>query len=346
MLSTGDLQSRWATPTFSMRFVVALSTSTLFASRLSREVRVKSQRSVLSELAIGAAAALLATAARYVLPLAPDQLPTVTVVITLALVTTFVGLWAGVSTAVVGGLACWYLFFTPFTWTLGHGVWLTLAGFAVIAAVIITTAHLYRVSERRQHASEIADLRAKANNAEHFAREMAHRQKNALAIAQAIAFQTIGIERDEASKFASRLKALAEANELLNEDIEKPWARVPEVVDAALAPFSTEREKIQVDAVDAAVPAQQVVSLALALHELATNASKHGALSADSGRVTIKIEDLGDRLSMTWAESGGPEVCPPSATGFGTKLLRRSGMQTELHFAREGVRCSMGLRKI
>ena len=90
-------------------------------------------------------------------------------------------------TAVVGGLLSWYLFFNAYSWSLANDAWIPLIGFSVIAMVIVSTAALYRGSERRLHAQELMALTEQAANAELFAREMAHRLKNALAIVQSIA---------------------------------------------------------------------------------------------------------------------------------------------------------------
>jgi two-component sensor histidine kinase len=297
------------------------------------------------EVLSGLLAATVAVAVRWILPLGPHQLPTITLVVALAVVTTFVGVRSGIVTAIVGGLASWYLFFNPYSWSLANEAWIPLAGFATIATVIISTAHLYRRSERLSRAKDVALLEERAANAELFAREMAHRLKNALAVVQSIAFQTIGPEVPEAGKFAGRLKALADANELLNEHVNEPTANVSDVVNAALRPFDPASTSFRIDCVDATLPASQVVSLALALHELATNAIKYGALFTTSGRVHLTIAEAGDRLRLTWQEHGGPPVHPPQRSGFGTRLLRRSGEDVELDFSPEGVRCSFAILK-
>ena len=314
-------------------------------NRIGRELRARPQWSIVSQALIGAGAAAIAVAIRLALPLGPDQLPTITVVVTLAIVTTFVGIWAGVTTAVVGGLLSWFFLFNPWSWDLVGEAWIPLLGFAVIATVIVTTAYLYRTSERLRQEEEHAKLRADAEDAELFAREMAHRLKNALTIVQSIAFQTIGTESTEAGKFAGRLRALADANELLNEHIRKPTAPVSAVIKGALSPFEDDWERFRIESADACIPAQQVVSLALALHELATNAVKYGSLSVRGGSVAVKIEDLGDRLQMSWKERGGPPVIETTKSGFGTRLLRRSSADTRLAFEADGLRCTMGIRK-
>ena len=297
------------------------------------------------QIVIGLLASVAAVAIRSLLPLNPQQLPTITVVIAMAVVTTFVGAAGGMTTATVGGLACWYLFFNVSSWSLANGAWVPLVGFAVIAVVIVGTASLYRSSERRLHDRELGELEEQAANAEFFAREMAHRLKNALAIVQAIAFQTLGTERPDANRFAGRLRALSDANELLTEEIKQPVAEIRQVLRAALTPFQDGTSRVHITSVDATIPAQQVVSLALALHELGTNAVKYGALSTPGGQVLVNVEDDGDRLKLEWSEQGGPTVTPPAATGFGTRLLQRSGINTDLRYDPDGLKCSFGIRK-
>lgn len=298
-----------------------------------------------TDLAIGLAAALIAVAIRLSLPLLPTQLPTLTVVVAVAFVTTFVGLAAGASAAVLGGLLSWYFFFTPYSFELGRDGAIPLVGFVVIATVIITTSHLYRSSERRSHEAELAALNERTEAAELFAREMAHRLKNALAIVQAIAFQTLGDDSADTTKFAARLKALADAHDLLSEHVERPTAEVSAVVALALKPFGAGDDRLRVSSTTTRISAPQVVSLALALHELGTNASKYGAWSEPAGWVSLDISEVGDRIRLDWKEHGGPQVAAPSATGFGLRLLRRVGSDTQLTFAPEGLACLLFLRK-
>jgi two-component sensor histidine kinase len=297
------------------------------------------------DVLIGLVVALVAVAIRWSLPLGPQQVPTITVVVSLAVVTTVVGARAGIVTAVVGGLLSWYLFFNAYSWSLAQDAWIPLVGFAVIATVIVTTSHLYRRSERRLHAQDLEILEERTANAELFAREMAHRLKNALAIVQSVAFQTFGSDLPEAHKFAARLKALADANELLSEQVDEPTASAERVVWAALQPFGRASVTLDIGAADTTIPARQVVTLALALHELATNAVKYGALSTPGGHVLLRLEDAGEVLRFTWKERGGPPVIPPGKEGFGTRLLRRMASRTEIEFEPDGLRCSFALRK-
>ena len=312
---------------------------------LQRSVRASHNRPVWLKILLGAFAAIVAVLVRWSMPLNSQQLPTLTVVIATAVVTTFIGVRAGIVSAVLGGLASWYLFLNEYSWSLANGAWVPLLGFATIATTIVCTAALYRESERRSHAKELEAVEEQAGNAELFAREMAHRLKNTLAIVQSVAFQTFRNDTSEASLFASRLKALADANDLLNEKVEEPEASLSRVVKGALQPFHVSPAALQIECVDASIPARQVLSLALALHELATNALKYGAFSSTTGRVLLRLEDAGRVLKLTWKERGGPPVLPPTSEGFGTRLLRRTGANAILNFEPDGLRCSFDVRK-
>ncbi len=297
------------------------------------------------EIAAGTAAALLAVAIRYSLPLSPLQLPVLTVVVAVALTTTFVGLASGIATALVGGLLSWYVFFTPFSWDITPEGFIPLLGFFVTASVIVTTAHLYRLGEQRWHRAELAAVQKEAETAELFARELAHRLKNTLAIVQSIAFRTFGNSTAESNNFAGRLRALGDVHDLLSEHVERPTASVDEVVKAALLPFGENQEQVIVDCSDTTLDASHAVSLALAIHELSTNAVKYGAWSNATGQISVKIEEAGDCIRLVWEEQGGPQVQSPNAQGFGMKLLKSVGSDVEVTFRPDGFRCSLILPK-
>ena len=90
------------------------------------------------------------------------------------------------------------------------------------------------------------------------------------------------------------------------------------------------------------IPPQHALSLSLALHELATNAAKYGALSVEHGRIEVRWERWQDGLWLTWRERGGPPVAPPTHRGFGSRLLESSqrdlGGACRLDYAADGVR--------
>jgi two-component sensor histidine kinase len=109
--------------------------------------------------------------------------------------------------------------------------------------------------------------------------------------------------------------------------------------------------RISVSGADAEVPASRALLAAMALHELGTNAVKYGALSDDEGRVTVEwdmVEEGGrNRLQLRWREQGGPQVEPPTRTGFGTRMLERAlrgqGGSAAIEFRPEGVCCTLDL---
>ena len=180
--------------------------------------------------------------------------------------------------------------------------------------------------------------------------ELNHRVKNTLATVQSIAAQTLRSAPDlprAREAFEARLLALAGAHDLLTAE---SWhgARLSDVVASAMTPFETERRP-QISRSGPAVwlTAQRALALSMALHELATNAVKYGALSVPDGRVTIRwtVSD-DDILTMSWVEQDGPPVPPPQRSGFGSRLLQRSlarelGGDVVFTFAPEGVRCEI-----
>ena len=295
------------------------------------------------EIAIGTIAAIVAVAIRYLLGFPPDVLPYFFVVIAVCLMTVGFGLVAGCATAIAGGLLSYY-FITPggainLSGTNGYN----LVGYSSVTSIILITSQLYRRSEQDRQSAALALARQEAEHQTHFAREMSHRLKNAMAIVQALARQTFGPDLPEVEKFDGRLKALADAHNLLNEHVEQPTASVPEIVTAAMGPF-TALHRIRFEGAALALPAQQVVSLALALHELGTNAVKYGALSDPQGWISIDWEAVDGGIWLEWKEHDGPSVLPPVTEGFGSRLLRRAAVGARLAFEEDGLRCTFALR--
>jgi PAS domain S-box-containing protein len=177
--------------------------------------------------------------------------------------------------------------------------------------------------------------------------ELNHRVKNTLATVQSLASQTLrSTERsaDARQMFEARLLALSRAHDILTR---QSWqgASLREVVDRALDPFQTANGRLSVEGIDVRLSPKQALALSMALHELATNAAKYGALSNDSGRVEVAwrvVLEGGGELQLTWIESGGPPVVPPARTGFGSRLIQRSlahdlGGATSIEYRPQGV---------
>lgn len=174
--------------------------------------------------------------------------------------------------------------------------------------------------------------------------ELHHRVKNILATVIAIARQTIGRDKanqEEIAAFENRLVSLSKAQDLLVHG-EGQRADLHAVVAQATSPYPA--EFFQVDGPSVPLPPKAVVSLSLALHELATNAAKYGALSAPEGRVSISWQHENGRLRIVWEEHEGPEVTPPERKGFGSTLIERLLSaelrgQAKISYEENGVVC-------
>lgn len=190
-----------------------------------------------------------------------------------------------------------------------------------------------------------------ADRAQHLLmRELQHRIKNTLSTVRAIAARSARTTSDPAAfvkAFENRLIALAATHELLT-DGKWEGADVRALVEHELRPYDISRLRLRGDS--QLIPPRAALPLGLALHELATNAAKYGALSTEQGRVELEwwVEDRpdGPRLCFRWREFDGPEVRGPSRRGFGTELLdgmMRRGAEPVLDFARTGLSCSFDL---
>ncbi|MDT1061015.1 PAS domain S-box protein [Paracoccus sp. CPCC 101403] len=175
--------------------------------------------------------------------------------------------------------------------------------------------------------------------------ELKHRVKNILANVQAIARQTFReVDPTAATVFSKRLQSLATAHDLLTQE---SWegARISTVVAKILSVYDPGRFSMQ--GTDFTIPPRVVVAISLALHELATNAVKYGALKAPEGRVEISWNRTSEEqagFELRWIERGGPAVTPPAAEGFGSVLIRdvlaaELGGEVELHYDPEGLTC-------
>ena len=163
--------------------------------------------------------------------------------------------------------------------------------------------------------------------------ELNHRVKNTLAIVQSLAHQTFGSADEEAlAAFERRLETLSAAHNLLTrERWEAPdlGAVIRETVgalDGGAARFEIDGPAVRIDP-------KAAVTIAMALHELCTNATKYGALSRPKGMVSIhwQVSDaIPPRLHLRWAERGGPTVRAPDTRGFGTRMIERA-LAAELH---------------
>jgi len=183
--------------------------------------------------------------------------------------------------------------------------------------------------------------------------ELNHRVKNTLATVQSIATQTLrnaGSVAEAREAFESRLMALSRAHDVLTRE---NWdgADLTEIVEQAMAAYrQAGGSRVHIHGRAVRLSPGQALAVAMALHELATNAMKYGALSNEAGEVRIgwnvELTTEPSHLRLTWAESGGPPVKEPSRRGFGTRLLERSlaqdlGGHVRLTFAPTGLVCTV-----
>jgi two-component sensor histidine kinase len=177
--------------------------------------------------------------------------------------------------------------------------------------------------------------------------ELKHRNNNLLAIVQSIVSRTLSgrYSLQEAKvTLEGRLQALARANRQLSRS---NWegTDLGDIVRLELEPFF-DRAIIEGGAVE--LSAEQALHCSLALHELATNASKYGSLSDGNGRVhvswNLSREGEDERLNLRWHESGGPPVVPPTRHGFGTSLLKAMFPDVRFQYAEEGLKCEFTSR--
>jgi two-component sensor histidine kinase/PAS domain-containing protein len=179
--------------------------------------------------------------------------------------------------------------------------------------------------------------------------ELNHRVKNTLATVQSIAAQTLkaaATPQEAGPVLESRLMALSRAHDILTRET---WegAGLSEIVAGAVGPYCG-AERCSSRGPEVRLSPAMALALAMALHELAVNASKYGALKGEAGHVDIRWRVEGARphrrLRLTWEELGGPQVVPPHRQGFGTRLLTRGlgrdlGGTVRMDFRPTGVVC-------
>ena len=173
--------------------------------------------------------------------------------------------------------------------------------------------------------------------------ELNHRVKNTLATIQSLAAQTL---RGVDSAFEGRLLALSRVHDQLTRNAWE-WADLAAIVGDIFAPLCGS-ERIAISGPSVRLKPKAALALGMVLHELASNAKRHGALSAPGGAVALSWRRDGDTLHVDWRETGGPAAVAPKKRGFGTRLLERSiahelGGRPTIAFSPQGVHCTMDI---
>jgi PAS domain S-box-containing protein len=226
-------------------------------------------------------------------------------------------------------------------------IWIASQGYTTRAedGTLITSGILQDVTESKQ-AEERQQL---------LIRELHHRVKNTLATVQAIVGSTARTASsiDEFYQgFVGRIVSLARTHNLLTEDL---WqkAALEDLVQTELGPYEDEaRNRVVIEGPHVELPSEAAVPIGMAIHELTTNAAKHGALSTFGGQVEVRwhVKPGEERpiLHFSWIEKGGPRVSAPTRQGFGSRLLQRvltTQLQADvsMDFPEDGLRFSMTL---
>ena len=213
---------------------------------------------------------------------------------------------------------------------------LLVALFALSCAALVWTGEMVRRLVRQ--------LQAAREREELLNHELMHRVKNMLATVSAMATLTARHTAPEhfVEALTGRMRALEKATELLGADM-SGQCDLHRLIDGATAPFRAAGNFI-VEGPACELPRDACVPLSLALHELCTNAAKHGALSAPEGRVELSWEcNAAGQLWVWWRERGGPPVPEQRRAGMGSQLLRRQrGLRAvEVRFQPEGLECDI-----
>jgi PAS domain S-box-containing protein len=182
------------------------------------------------------------------------------------------------------------------------------------------------------------------------AREAEHRAKNLLANLEAMVRLSNSDTADGLKKaIGGRIRALANVHSLF---VQSHWegAELARLVEQELSPYSRDGEtRTQIDGPTIMLKQELAQAMAVALHELATNAAKYGALSEAKGRVRVEWSCAADgRLVLRWTETGGPPVNPPTRMGFGTRMLEtmirgHEGGDVRLNWHAAGLACEITL---
>jgi two-component sensor histidine kinase/DNA-binding response OmpR family regulator len=195
---------------------------------------------------------------------------------------------------------------------------------------------------------DITDRREAEERQALLTREVDHRARNALAVTQSIVRLTkASTVKGYIVAVEGRISALSRAHTLLSES---RWqgADLVKLVDDELSPYRTSADKIVTAGPQASLRPVTAQIVALALHELATNAAKYGGLSSASGRVKLTWALEGAGLTLHWEETGGPPARTPSSQGFGTKIITASiasqlGGEAVFDWRLEGLYCRLSI---
>ena len=224
------------------------------------------------------------------------------------------------------------------------------------ARILIVEAHLdlEEFDGRRlvlETSRDVTQRRALQERQQLLLSELTHRVKNTLAVVQAIAHQTEVTSTSPAQfveRFSGRLAALATAHGLL---VQSDWqgADLAALTRVQLQAYASDGRRMRIEGPAVSLPAELATPVGLVLHELATNAAKHGALSRSGGEVGVTWELSGRDgqrvLQLTWRETGGPQAAESAPCGLGSKLIDNAipGARVRRQLGVDGLKCTIEL---
>jgi PAS domain S-box-containing protein len=197
--------------------------------------------------------------------------------------------------------------------------------------------------------TDITAMRDAEQRIELLMMEVNHRSKNLLAVIQALARRTAAQGGDFAAKLEARIQAIAANQDVL---VQRSWSNVPvrDMIDAQLRVIGEAGQQVHRSGPEITLSPAAAETIAMAIHELATNAIKYGSLSENDGRVAVTWSSTGEGLdaefTMTWIESDGPPPPPPSGRGFGSRIIAdmprtKLGAQVVSEYAEGGLHWSL-----
>lgn len=172
--------------------------------------------------------------------------------------------------------------------------------------------------------------------------ELSHRVKNTFSMVQAVVFQTMrGTDPALVDTLQSRLAALSRAHEVL---LQESWSvtTITALLERVLR-LEAEGDRVELDGPELEIKPDAALSLSLLLHELATNATKYGALSVQGGRVNVRWRLEASQFRLHWDETGGPPAQTPARRGFGSRLIAMGicgARKAELDYGSAGLRAA------
>jgi two-component sensor histidine kinase len=265
-----------------------------------------------------------------------DASPLVAYYPAIALTALLGGIGPGVMVAFLGGMTAWWGLMPPaFTLSLSRsGDKVTLITFALVSIFLVLAAdHFRRVAKQLEDEEQLRQLAVQ---------ELAHRLKNKIATIQAIISTQLRDQPQVRKDILDRLSALTATDHLI-EEANGRGALVHDIAKTELGPYVASR--VVIEGPNVLLPPKYALTVALLVHELATNSAKYGSLSVPDGRVSIKSRITDALLELEWQERGGPPVRPPQKEGFGLRLLSRAltqfGGGTEILFGSAGVICKL-----